>query len=146
MRKLLNTLFVTNENAYLSLEGETLCVKIKGEKAAQIPLHTLESIYCFSFKGASPSLMGKCAQKGIALVLYQPNGKFLCRIMGENIGSILLRKEQYKISDNETASCNIAQNMIIGKIYNSRWWYLLQRTVKYIKSRESGWQRALFLC
>lgn len=121
MKKLLNTLFIINENTYLSLEGETICLKVKGEKVAQVPLHTLESIYCFSFKGASPSLMGKCAEKGIPLVLFQPSGKFLCRIIGESKGNILLRKEQYRISDNENTSCSIAKNMIIGKIYNSKW-------------------------
>ena len=120
MKKLLNTLFVTNENTYLSLEGESVCIKVNNEKIGQLPLHTLESIYCFSYKGASPSLMGKCAECGINLVLFQPYGKFLCRIVGVNKGNILLRKEQYRISDNENSSFHASKNMILGKIYNSR--------------------------
>ena len=38
MRKLLNTLFITSENAYLSLEGETVCVEINRQKAGQLVL------------------------------------------------------------------------------------------------------------
>ncbi|MDD6572142.1 MAG: type I-C CRISPR-associated endonuclease Cas1c, partial [Thermoflexaceae bacterium] len=121
MRKLLNTLFVMNEKAYLSLEGETVFVEIESEKAGQFPLHTLESIICFSYCGATPALMGECAKRGINLAFYSPFGKFLCRVTGESRGNVLLRKQQYRISDNESASCVIARNFILGKVFNCRW-------------------------
>lgn len=121
MRKLLNTLFVTTENAFLSLEGETVCVEIDKKKVGQFPLHTLESIVCFTYYGASMALMGACAKRGIYLVFYNPFGKFLCRVIGESRGNVLLRKQQYRISDDKTASCLIARNCILGKIYNCRW-------------------------
>lgn len=121
MRKFLNTLFVTNENAYLSLEGETVCVEIDGEKAGQFPLHTLDGIVCFSYFGATPVLMGECAKRGINLSFYKPYGKFLCRVVGQSQGNVLLRKQQYRVSDNENASCVIARNFIFGKVFNCRW-------------------------
>ena len=50
MRSLLNTLFVTSEDLYLALEGENVVV-LRGEAvAARFPLHTLESILCFSYR------------------------------------------------------------------------------------------------
>lgn len=64
MRKLLNTLFITSEQAYLTLDGETVCVEIQKKKMGHFPLHTLESIVCFSYSGASPALMGACVKKG----------------------------------------------------------------------------------
>ena len=121
MKKLLNTLFITNENGYLSLDGETVKITIDYQKVGQFPLHTLENIVCFSHPGASPALMGACASRGIGLSFYNPLGKFLCRINGENHGNVLLRKKQYRTSDDTTSSCLIARNMIIGKIFNSRW-------------------------
>lgn len=121
MRKLLNTLFITSEKAYLTLEGETVCVEIKKQKVGQFPLHTLESIVCFSYNGASPALMGTCAKKGINFSFFNPFGKFLCRVTGESRGNVLLRKQQYRISDNEEESCFISRNFILGKIYNCRW-------------------------
>lgn len=121
MRKLLNTLYITSDDAYLSLKGETVCVEIGGKQVGRIPLHTLESIVSFSHKGASPALMGSCADKGINMALFSPYGKFLCRATGANRGNVLLRKHQYRISDDERFSCVIARNFIFGKVYNSRW-------------------------
>lgn len=121
MRKLLNTLFVMNENAFLSLEGETVHVEINRQKVGQFPLHTLEGILCFSYNGASPAFMGACAKRGINLCFYSPFGKFLCRAVGENQGNVLLRKCQYRISDDKDKSCLLARNFILGKVFNCRW-------------------------
>lgn len=128
MRKLLNTLFVTSEDRYLALENENVVVLTGEEKTAQFPLVMLESIVCFSYKGASPALMGACARRGIQLSFMTPNGRFLARICGEDRGNVLLRKKQYRCSDDEAASCAIARNFIFGKVYNSRW--ILGRAIR----------------
>lgn len=121
MRKLLNTLFVTSEGAFLTLEGETVCVELQRKKIGQFPLHTIESIVCFSYYGATPALMGACADKGINLAFYNPFGRFLCRVTGKNRGNVVLRKQQYRASDDKRASCQIARNFILGKVFNCRW-------------------------
>ena len=54
MRQLLNTLFVTSEDIYLSLDGENIVANRGGEAVARYPLHTLQSIVSFSYAGASP--------------------------------------------------------------------------------------------
>ena len=128
MRKLLNTLFVTSEEAYLALETENVAVYIGEEKKAQYPLLVLESIISFSYKGASPALMGACARKGIQLTFLTPRGSFLARVCGREQGNVLLRKEQYRLSDNLEKSCHIARNFIFGKVYNQRW--VLERTLR----------------
>ncbi len=128
MRKFLNTLFITSEKASLSLKGETVCVEIDKQKVGQIPLHTLESIICFSYNGATPAFMGACAERNINLSFFTPYGKFLCRVVGESSGNVLLRKQQYRISDDEGESCKAAKNFILGKVYNSRW--CIDRTVR----------------
>lgn len=128
MRKLLNTLFVTSEEAYLALETENVAVYIGEEKKAQYPLLVLESIISFSYKGASPALMGACARNGIQLVFLTPRGRFLARVCGQEQGNVLLRKEQYRLSDNLEKSCHIARNFIFGKVYNQRW--VLERTLR----------------
>ena len=40
MRKLLNTLYVTSENSYLSLDGENIVVLEEQKELGRIPLHT----------------------------------------------------------------------------------------------------------
>ena len=92
MRKLLNTLFILTEDSYLALENENVVVLNGEKKLGTFPLSILEGIICFSYKGASPALMGVCADKGIELSFMSPRGKFLARVCGENRGNVLLRK------------------------------------------------------
>lgn len=121
MRKLLNTLFVTSEDIYLSLDGENVVANRENQVLARYPLHTLSGILCFSYPGASPALMGACAERGISLSFCTPRGKFLARVSGENNGNVLLRRTQYRVADDLEQSCLIARTMIFGKLYNSRW-------------------------
>ena len=121
MRQLLNTLFVTSEDIYLSLDGENVVANRGGETVARYPLHTLQSIITFSYSGASPALMGKCVQRDIGLAFCSQRGKFLARVSGQMQGNVLLRRMQYRLADDPLQSCRIARNMIFGKVYNARW-------------------------
>ena len=67
MKRLLNTLYVFSENKYLALEGENVVVLADNEKVGRVPLHNLESIVTFGYTGASPALMGACAERNIDL-------------------------------------------------------------------------------
>ena len=121
MRKLLNTLFVTSENAYLSLDGENVVASRDGQEAARYPLHMLSGILSFSYAGASPALMGACAKRGVSLAFCTPGGRFLARVGGEGGGNVLLRRSQYRAADDPAESCRLARWMIAGKLYNARW-------------------------
>lgn len=121
MRHLLNTLFITSEDIYLSLDGENVVANRDGQAVARYPLHTLSGILSFSYSGASPALMGACVQRNISLSFCSPRGKFLARVCGEENGNVLLRRMQYRFADDPAQSCLIARNMIFGKLYNTRW-------------------------
>lgn len=128
MKQLLNTLFVTSEDIYLSLEGENVLANRDKTVIARYPLHTLQSIVSFSYSGASPALMGACAKRNIGLAFCTPKGRFLARSGGENNGNVLLRREQYRIADDPKRSCRIACTMIYGKLSNSA--SSIQRTLR----------------
>ena len=120
MKRLLNTLYILSEDVYLTVDGENVVAK-RGEKiTARYPLHTLQSIIDFSYMGASPALLGKCADMGVAFTFCSPRGRFLARVTGEANGNVLLRRKQYRVADDEENSCLIAKNMIFGKLYNSK--------------------------
>lgn len=121
MRRLLNMLFVTSEDAYLSLDGENVVVKREQKEAGRFPLHNLTAIVCFSYAGASPALMGACAAREIGMSFCTPRGRFLARTAGISNGNVLLRREQYRVADDPLRSCQAARYMIFGKLYNSRW-------------------------
>ena len=120
MKKLLNVLYVTTAEAYLALEGENVVIKKEGQVTMRLPLHNLEKIICFNFQGASPALMGACAERNIGLCFLSPAGRFLARVDGKVKGNVLLRKKQYTVSENPVDSILIARSMLIGKISNCR--------------------------
>lgn len=99
MKKLLNTLYVTTKDAYISLDGENIVIQIEGKESGRVPFHNIEAVVTFGYLGASPALMGACAERDISLCFLSGNGKFMARISGEVRGNVLLRKQQYRISD-----------------------------------------------
>ena len=121
MRHLLNTLYITSEDLYLSLDGENVVVNQEKQEVARYPLHALSGILSFSYAGASPALMGACAARDVSLAFCTPRGRFLARVSGESSGNVLLRRTQYRTADDREAGCLIARNMIFGKVYNARW-------------------------
>lgn len=128
MRKLMNTLYVTSEDSYLSLDGENIVILDKEQVKGRLPLHNLDGVVSFGYRGTSPALMGACAERNISLCYLTPQGKFLARITGKVKGNVILREQQYKSAFDEKTSLNIAKNCIAGKIYNSRW--VLERTIR----------------
>lgn len=120
MRHLLNTLFVTSEDVYLSLDGENVVVNREKQIVGRYPLHTLSGILSFSYAGASPALMGACADREVSLTFLTPRGKFLARTCGKSNGNVLLRRTQYRIADDPYQSCRVARCCIFGKLYNAR--------------------------
>lgn len=144
MKKLLNVLYVTAPDSYLHLDGETIVIRKveksqknpaaagmpdsplpeetnpSGPKVMRLPLHNLENIVCFGYPGVSPAMMGACAERDIGLTFISPHGRFLARVSGRVRGNVLLRKQQYRVSEDEAESVRIAASFLMGKIANSR--------------------------
>lgn len=117
MKKLLNTVYVTTENAGLRKDGENLVVSVEGAERARAPLHMLASIVVFGAAFLSPALIGACAQAGISIVLLDRVGRFLARVEGPVSGNVLLRRAQYVASERPES---VVRAMLVGKIANQR--------------------------
>lgn len=98
------------------------------KELGRIPLHNLEGIVSFGYRGTSPALMGACAERNISLCYLTPQGKFLARISGRVKGNVILRERQYASKNDDEVSLEIAKNCILGKVYNARW--VLERAVR----------------
>lgn len=94
MRKLLNTLYVTNPEAYISRDGENIVVKINNKEAIRRPIHTLENIVCFNYVGISPQLMKLCVDNKVGISFVNEFGRFMAKVNGEVNGNVLLRRDQ----------------------------------------------------
>ncbi len=128
MRKLLNTLYVTTPDAYLSKDGESVSISVQQKEVFRIPILNIESIVTFGYMGASPGLMKLCQEQNVSLCFLTPNGRFISRIQGPTRGNVLLRKRQYALSDNPEACSALSRIIIAGKIHNSR--AVLQRALR----------------
>lgn len=120
MRKLHNTLYVTSPDAYLSKDGENLVILIKDEEKFRTPIHYLEGIVSFGYRGASPALLGLCMERGVAVSFLTEHGKYLASVSGPVKGNVLLRRKQYRVADVMEDCSKLAARFILGKVYNSR--------------------------
>jgi len=125
MRKLLNTVYITNEMAYLMLDGENLVCKIENEVKLRIPFENIENIVCFSYLGCSPALMGKCVEKSIPINFISPQGKFWAKVCGETKGNVFLRVSQLDCFREH--GIELARNSLAAKFSNSR--QVIRRTL-----------------
>lgn len=120
MKKLLNTLYINQQETYVHKERETIVIKRGDEKLAQFPALVINGIYCFGQVTVSPPLMGYCVEQRIELAFFSEFGKFLARVVGAPTGNVLLRRTQYRWADENEKSVNIARLMVAAKIANCR--------------------------
>ncbi len=120
MRKHLNTLFVSTQGAYISRERENLVVKADDQIKLRVPLHLLAGVVCFGRIGLSTATMSVCGERGIPISLLTRGGRFKARITGPTSGNVLLRREQYRASDDGPRTTVIARDIVTAKILNSR--------------------------
>ncbi len=120
MKRLLNTLYVTLQDSYLALEGETMLVRVEGETRLRVPLLTLGALVGFGRVSCSPALMGACAERGIAISFLDQHGRYLARVTGPVSGNVVLRRAQYRDADDPERRLEIARCIVLGKLANSR--------------------------
>lgn len=120
MRKLLNTLYVTSADAFLTRDGDNIVVSVNKKEAFRVPVHNLEGIVCFNYAGTTPSLMGLCCERRVPICFLSQSGRFLARVTGRVSGNVLLRRKQYRVSDSDEQSSAVASAFVAGKILNSR--------------------------
>lgn len=126
MKKLLNSLYILDETAYLTLDGENIVCKLEENDKFRLPFSNIEDIYCFSYNGCSPALMGKCVEYGIPLNFLSPQGKFLARVQGNVKGNVYLRKAQLELFS--VPPIFLVQNTVAAKLSNTR--FVIKRSLK----------------
>ncbi|MDR0966959.1 MAG: type I-C CRISPR-associated endonuclease Cas1c [Myxococcales bacterium] len=134
----LNTLYVTTDDARVHLEGETLRVVIDNEKKAQVPMHHLASLVVMARVFVTPEAMAACADAGISVVFLTGTGRFQARVEGNLSRASMLRREQYRAADDPTRTLSLARACVAGKIANTRTFLLKARRTR---AEEAGSRR-----
>src|SRR5687768_4963943 len=118
MRRQLNTLYATTDGAWLHQDGANIVMEVEKEIRARVPVHMLQSVVCIGRISVSPQLLGFCVEQGISICYLSGAGKFLARVDGPVSGNVLLRREQYRRTDDPVGCAAIVRNMLIGKVRN----------------------------
>lgn len=141
MKRYLNTLYVTTDNAYLSKKGETILVRIEKETRLQVPIHTLGGVVCIGSITCSPALLGLCGERGVTVSFLSKYGRFLARVEGPVSGNVLLRREQFRRADDFEKAAEAARMFIIAKINNNR--IVLLRSAREMSDDSNGIRKEL---
>ena len=120
MKKLQNSLYILTQGSYLCKEGETISVYVEKQLKQRFPAHNQANIFCFGNVMCSPALLGLCAEKGIGVSFFTENGRFLARVNGPVTGNVLVRRKQYRLSDDAEQRADIAKRFVAAKIVNCR--------------------------
>ena len=120
MRRMLNTIYVTSEGAWLRKDGANLIVEVENKEQGRVPLHMLDGVVSFGRPGSSPALMAACAEAGITISHLDPNGRFLARVEGPRSGNVLLRRAQYRAADDAARQVPIVRGIVVAKAANQR--------------------------
>ncbi|WP_027184231.1 type I-C CRISPR-associated endonuclease Cas1c [Desulfovibrio inopinatus] len=120
MRHVLNTLYVTTQGTYIHKDGETVCVSQDQKVLLQIPIHTLEGIVTFGRVGTSPALLGFCAERGLAVSFLSRSGRYLACVRPPSSGNVLLRREQFRVADDDYRRAELARLFVVSKLANAR--------------------------
>lgn len=134
--QLLNTLYVTTPDTYLRLDNDTLRVEVNRETRLRVPLHHLSAVVCFGHINLSAPLMHLLADRGIALVLLDDNGRFKARLEGAVSGNVLLRQAQFQRVADPAFTLDMARASVAGKLKNTR--QVLQRGAREAKAEDEA--------
>ncbi|MEM8997677.1 MAG: CRISPR-associated endonuclease Cas1, partial [Acidobacteriota bacterium] len=108
------------QGTYVGVKGETLYIRIEGETKLRVPIHVIGSVVAFGRITCSPATLGLCAERQVSVVFLSEHGRFLCRVEGPTSGNVLLRREQYRQSDEASSTATLARAMVLGKLANCR--------------------------
>ena len=120
MKKLLNTLYVMTQGAYLRKEGETIVVEKDREVKLRLPIHTISGIVTFGNVMTSPYLLQLCAERCVSVSFLSETGSFLARVEGPTSGNVMLRLSQIRHYEDKVKKAEIARSFLIGKLVNAR--------------------------
>lgn len=97
-----------------------MAVRLEKETKLRVPIHTLTGIVCFGQVTCTPFLMGMCAEHGVGISFLTENGRFLSRVQGPVSGNVLLRRKQYRTTDDQAGTAAIAKAVVLAKVSNCR--------------------------
>lgn len=120
MRRHLNTIYVTSEEAYCRKDGANIVVEVDKQERGRAPIHVIGGLVCFGRVSISPPLMNACTEAGVTISFLTEHGRFLARVEGPRSGNVLVRRTQHRTADDPAKTLVIAKGIVAAKLANQR--------------------------
>ena len=121
MKRHLNTLYVTSQGAYLNKDGANVVVSVDGAERARVPIHTLGGLVGFGRVAHEPAAARASAPRRASRSPSSPStASSSPGVEGPVSGNVLLRREQYRRTDDPDGCAAIVRSLVIGKALNQR--------------------------
>jgi CRISPR-associated protein Cas1 len=115
-----NTLYLTQNGAYVSRDHLNLKVEVERVMRLSVPIHHLESVCVFGQSSLSPHALQLCWEHGVAVNYFSESGWLLGRWEAVPNTSVTLRRAQYRAADDPARSAALARQFVAGKLQNAR--------------------------
>ena len=116
----MGVLYVTQEDSLIKTELDRLIIVHEGKKLQDIPLVRIDAVVIMGRVGITSGAVRVLMENRIPVSYLSNTGRPLGRLDPVPNKNNLLRRLQYKLSDDSSGTLNIAREMIRGKITNQR--------------------------
>ena len=116
----MSTLHITLDGAVLRKVDERLKVTLQKETIIDVPIIKVEQVIIWGRVTVTPLTVQSLLKNSIEIIYLSRYGKYIGRIHPEFSKNSILRKAQYKASDDKQKSISLCKSVVYGKLANMR--------------------------
>lgn len=116
----MSALHITRDGSVLRKVDERLKVTFEKETIIDVPLIKLEQVIVWGRVTVTPSTVKSLLQKGIEIIYLSIYGKYIGRLQPEFSKNSILRKAQYRASEDKRKATSLSKSLVYGKLSNMR--------------------------
>lgn len=125
----LRTLYLLSPSLSLLRSGERLAVAESGETLREVPIHTIDQVIALGHCMLSSSAIALCADSGVGLHVLRPSRQLAAHMLASTPSAILLRRDQFRATEDPAFCLAIAKALVAAKIGNSQ--HVLRRFLRH---------------
>ena len=116
----MSTLHITRDGSVLRKVDERLKVTFEKETIIDVPLIKIDQVVIWGRVTVTPSTVNSLLEHDVEIVYLSSYGKYIGRIQPEFSKNSILRKAQYRASEDNTILVSLCKNLVFGKLSNMR--------------------------
>ena len=116
----LRTLYLTEHDYALAKSGERLVVQRNDEPIKSIPAIKVDQVMVLGNAAITTPAMQFCLARRIPIYLFSAKGRYHGVIDAFDTDAVLLHRDQFVRSDDETFALEMARGFVTGKLTNAR--------------------------